>query len=238
MPIKTVFFDLDGTLWDYRACSAYAIEVAMTRLEQRCEGYELPEHYANLLNVALLEDVIEGGLRELSQSSYARRFARFSKICGIPEEVSVRELNFHCQSARRFSVRTFLKEDAHETLRRLRNRGVTVGVLTNGTPAVKRQVIESLGLRDVLDYTVLGEAEGFAKPDIRLFHRCMDLAGTKPREALFVGDSFFTDLLGAKRAGARAALICTEKIRIPARIPPPDYAFRNLKSLLAIVKPG
>ncbi len=235
MPIKSVFFDLDGTLWDYRACSAYVMEVGIMRLNELCGSCELPGDCTGMLNVALLDSVIEGGLRSLSQCSHAHRFDKFLQRCGISDRRLAGELGSHCHAVRRLSARTFLRDDAHETLRRLKNRGVRVGVLTNGTPGVKRNIIELLGLRDVLDYMVLAEAEGYVKPNRRIFSRCIELAGAEPAETLFVGDSFFTDLLGAKRAGAKAMLLCQRKVKIPTRIPPPDFALKNLKDILKIV---
>jgi len=235
MPVKTVFFDLDGTLWDSRACSAYVMGTAIKRLRQRGEKFEIPCHKVTSLNIALLDAVIEGGLQQLSYAAYKKRFDKFLERCGIASDVTARELSSHCHAARRLAIRAFIRDDAHETLIKLKNKGVGVGVLTNGTPAAKRQVIDSLGLRDILDYTILAEAEGLVKPDVRLFRRCIEIAGSQPSETLFVGDSFFTDLLGAKRAEAKAVLLCREKMRIPARIPPPDYALTGLKSILKII---
>ena len=235
MAIKSVFFDLDGTLWNYRACSEYVMRVAADHLGRRVEDeLDYPADYKTMLNVALLDVAIEDGLKNLSQSSYTRRFEKFLERCGIADLDLPRELNSHCHVARRLSVRAFLKEDAFETLVRLKNRGVSTGVLTNGTPAVKRNIIESLGLVDVLDHIVLCEAEGHVKPDTRIFRRCIKLGGANPEETLFVGDSFFTDLLGAKRAGAKAMLMCERRVKIPARVPPPDFALNNIKGILKL----
>lgn len=211
------------------------MDTAAGRLEDVFEKHIMRRRYRKMLNVALLDAVIEGGLRALSQSSYTLRFQKLFQRCGFIDEARARELGSRCHRARRLSVRTFLKDDAHETLIRLRNRGISTGVLTNGTPALKRHIIESLGLEDVLDFIVLGEAEGLLKPDVRLFQLCIERAGCRPEETLFVGDSFFTDLLGAKRAGARAMLLCDRKVKIPARLPPPDFALTNLKAVLKIV---
>lgn len=235
MAIKSIFFDLDGTLWDCKACTAYVMKKALLKLAERTEGVDMTEECLDMLNIALMDSIIEGGLIELSQPSYSRRFIKLFERCGMDDEKTAGEMSSHCYAARRLAVRTFLKDDAHETLVRLKNKGIITGVITNGTPAVKRNVIDSLGLRDSLDYIVLGEAEGFIKPDMRLFSLCIELAGAAPEETLFVGDSFFTDILGAKRAGAKAMLLCDKKVKIPTKIPPPDFAMSNLKGVLKIV---
>ncbi len=235
MAVKSIFFDLDGTLWDYRACSEYVMDVGVTRLNELYEYCELPENCAGMLNAALLDLVIEGGLKSLAQASYSQRFRKLLMRCGIPDDGLSDRIGSHCHAVRRLSVRSFLKDDAYETLNRLKNRNISVGVLTNGTPGLKRNIIELLGLRDILDHIVLAEAEGCVKPSPRLFSRCIELAGAAPAETLFVGDSFFTDLLGAKRAGAKAVLLCGSTVKIPSRIPPPDYALKNLKDVLKIL---
>ncbi len=235
MSIKYIFFDLDGTLWDYRACSEYVMEVGLMRLNEIREGYELPRDCTDMLNVALLDTIIETGLRRVSQSSYTNRFGKLLERLGISDDRLAAELGSHCHAVRRLSARTFLKDDAYETLAGLRNRGIGVGVLTNGTPAVKRNTVELLGLKDMLDHLVMAEAEGHLKPSVRLFRRCIEIGGAAPQETLFVGDSFLTDLLGAKRAGAGALLLCSQSVKIPARIPPPDFALKNLRDILKIL---
>ncbi len=235
MSIKCIFFDLDGTLWDASGCNTYAMKRAVLKMEKLCESRHLTESYTDCLNIAMIDSIIDNGLRTLYQNSYTLRFAKMLQRCGIDDTDIAMEVSSHCLAAYRLAVRTFLRDDAHDTLVRLGNKGITTGIITNGTPGVKRNIINSLGLQNIINHIVMGEAEGYVKPDVRIFQRCMQLAGTNPPETLFVGDTFFTDVLGAKRAGAAAALLCAGKVRIPCQMPAPDYAFKNLKAVLSFI---
>ena len=46
---------------------------------------------------------------------------------------------------------------------------------------------------------------GFRKPDGRIFRRALEALGVEPAQALHVGDNPDADVLGAQRAGMRAA---------------------------------
>lgn len=56
-----------------------------------------------------------------------------------------------------------------------------------------------------LDRLVDSGIVGVEKPDARIFE--IALEGTAPSEALHLGDTFTTDVLGARNAGMRHALI-------------------------------
>ena len=47
---------------------------------------------------------------------------------------------------------------------------------------------------------------GIAKPDPRIFQLGLDAAGTTPGETVYVGDSYFVDVVGARAAGLGAVL--------------------------------
>ena len=47
---------------------------------------------------------------------------------------------------------------------------------------------------------------GVAKPDPRIFELGLRAARTKPAETVYIGDSYFVDVVGARRAGLGAVL--------------------------------
>lgn len=86
----------------------------------------------------------------------------------------------------------------------VRARGVRVVVVSNSEGMLER-LFDDLGLLSHLDRVVDSGVVGVEKPDPRIFGVALD--GTPPEAALHLGDTFATDVLGAREAGLRSALI-------------------------------
>ncbi|MEW6048074.1 MAG: HAD-IA family hydrolase [Bacillota bacterium] len=87
-----------------------------------------------------------------------------------------------------------------ESLRKLRELGLTLGVVSNADGRVE-QFLETAGLRPYLDFVVDSTLVGVEKPDPRIFQIALERAGVGPGEAVHVGDIFSVDVVGARSAG-------------------------------------
>jgi len=96
--------------------------------------------------------------------------------------------------------------DAEAALVLARARGLTVGVISNSNGSVEG-ILESLGLRRHLDFVLDSHVVGVEKPDVRIFAMALARAGVRSSEALYVGDLYSIDVLGARRAGLEAVLL-------------------------------
>ncbi len=96
--------------------------------------------------------------------------------------------------------------DAKPALRALRERGLRLVAVSNWDCSLP-EWLERAGLVDLLDGAVSSAAVGEAKPGPAPFHAGLDLAGVAPAEAVHVGDSWESDVEGARAAGIRAVLI-------------------------------
>jgi HAD superfamily hydrolase (TIGR01509 family) len=90
-------------------------------------------------------------------------------------------------------------------VRRARARGLVVGVISNSNGSVRR-ALEIAGLADDLAFVIDSTVVGVAKPDPRIFALGLEAAGTAPGETLYVGDSYFVDVVGARQVGWQAVL--------------------------------
>lgn len=233
-----VFFDLDDTLWNSSACAEYAMEIVLPRLAPYLPEDADPDEVVLQFNAALLEGVREAGLAGRDRFSCTDRFERLLESYGLRERRLARELSSQYNSARRFGMRFFVRPNARHILRRLGKRGLTLGLITNGIPAVQRNVLKALSLDKLLEYVLIGEVEGYEKPDPRLFRKALELCGIDPGEMLYVGDSLLTDVLGAARAGVPVAWLRTRQSpppSLPDAVPVPDFAIDDLGELLSIV---
>ena len=93
-----------------------------------------------------------------------------------------------------------------EALRRLRELGVLVGLITVCSEDVE-VLWSSTPFAGLFDAEVFSSAVGLSKPDPRIYLHCCELLGVEPYEAVFVGDGANDELAGAERVGMRAILI-------------------------------
>jgi putative hydrolase of the HAD superfamily len=67
--------------------------------------------------------------------------------------------------------------------------------------------LENLGLPSWLDIVVTSQDSGFNKPQPEIFQEGLRRAGVEPAEAVYVGDQYQVDCVGANRAGMKGVLL-------------------------------
>lgn len=95
--------------------------------------------------------------------------------------------------------------EAVDALRRVREAGVTAGVISNSNGSV-RMALERAALAPHLEFVIDSTVVGISKPDARVFHLGLQTAGVAADQAVYIGDSYFTDVVGARSVGMRAVL--------------------------------
>jgi HAD superfamily hydrolase (TIGR01509 family) len=84
--------------------------------------------------------------------------------------------------------------------------GLVAGVISNSNGTV-RSTLAAAGLAEVLDFVIDSSAVGVEKPDPRIFALGLAEAGVSAGEAVYIGDLYSVDVLGARRAGIEAILL-------------------------------
>lgn len=97
-------------------------------------------------------------------------------------------------------------EGLGQALDGVRELGVHVAIISNSEGMLER-LFTDLGILGHFDLVVDSGKVGFEKPDPRIFEVAFDRFHTPPSRALHLGDIFATDILGARAAGCRYALI-------------------------------
>ncbi|MDR2048588.1 MAG: HAD family hydrolase [Treponema sp.] len=119
---------------------------------------------------------------------------------------------------------------AAQALETLKASGFRLGLLSDFPP---RRKLELLGLDGFFDAVFSTEELGVLKPSPAPFLKLASAMGLSPREILYVGNSPRYDIIGAKKAGMKAALLrrgilSTGFVRNPG---PADFTFRNYRQL-------
>ncbi len=96
--------------------------------------------------------------------------------------------------------------EALAAIRRVRAAGLVAGVISNSNGSV-RAILEETGLAAHLDFIIDSSVVGVEKPDPRIFHLGVREAGVAAVEAVYVGDLYSVDVLGARAAGLDGILL-------------------------------
>jgi len=106
-------------------------------------------------------------------------------------------------------------DDVAPAFRRLRARGIALGVISNWDSRLA-QVLAGLGLGQLLETVVSSADVGLHKPDPRIFELACARLGVRPSEAAHVGDHHYADIVGATAVGMMPVLIdrhCSPQVR-------------------------
>ncbi|KAJ1260270.1 hypothetical protein BS78_10G219200 [Paspalum vaginatum] len=100
--------------------------------------------------------------------------------------------------------------DAQPFLRWAREKGLTVGIVSNAEYRYKDAILPALGLNQgsEWDFGVFSGIVGIEKPDPRIYKIALEMAGNvAPEEALHIGDSMRKDYTPARSIGMQALLL-------------------------------
>jgi len=96
-------------------------------------------------------------------------------------------------------------EDVRPTLKELRTQGYTMGLVTNRSAPIHEE-LEEYGFIPYFDfYFTAGEINAW-KPDPEIFEHAIYLAESLPEETTYIGDNYYTDVVGARAAGLHPIL--------------------------------
>ena len=123
--------------------------------------------------------------------------------------------------------------DAVEALPQIQE-GWRTGILSNADDAYLFPLLEKIGW----DFEVVLSSEGARayKPLPSAFEQVMGALGVGPEECLYVGDTPFDDILGARGVGMGVAWINRHGASLDGAMPAPDYEVRSLGELPAILQ--
>lgn len=139
-------------------------------------------------------------------ASWGKMVGTIALRAGVDASVLPRVLELVWRAHARTNLWCKVPERLGEALDELRALGAKVAVVSNSEGMLERLFAE-LGILGHFDLVVDSGKLGVEKPDARIFRVAFDAFGVAPERALHLGDVFATDVLGARAAGCRHALI-------------------------------
>lgn len=232
--IELVLFDLDDTLHD----DTYAYQSAAEEVAREVAA----EHGIDALALKAAYIVeAEGFWTRLSADDLKVKLANIREGMWQTalESVGVGDPDVAQQSADRYnSYRSkyyTLFPGALELLRALRERGVKLGLVTNGFSETHREKIALLRISELFDAIFLSDEVGMIKPDPLLFaHACRTLGGA-PSHAAMVGDRYDRDIRGAQEAGLFTIWLNVRDEELSPGAEPPDATCSSIADVARIL---
>ena len=109
-------------------------------------------------------------------------------------------------------------------LGKLQAQGARLGVVSNSDGRVQ-EALDAAGLGGFFGVVVDSKLAGFEKPDPRIFLPALAALDVTPADALYVGDLYEVDVVGARRAGMAAVLLDPAGLHASRDVPTaPDVA--------------
>ncbi len=99
-----------------------------------------------------------------------------------------------------------LYPDTVESLEQLKSSAISLAIVSNWNSSLKR-VVHGLNIADYFDFMLASAEVGVKKPSPKIFHKALECAAVEPSRVVHVGDTYQTDVLGARRAGIRGIML-------------------------------
>ncbi len=177
--IKSVIFDLDGTLVD-----SMGVWGEVDRQYLGSMGYSVPPD---------LQGAVEG-------MSFTETAAYFKERFSIPHTLEEIKKTWQDMAMDQYMHQIPLKPGAGEFLPYLRERGITIGMATSNSPSLIQAVLVSHGIRDYFDAIVTSCQVKKGKPAPDVYLEAARILGTPPGDCL-VFEDIVPGLLAGKNAG-------------------------------------
>lgn len=97
-------------------------------------------------------------------------------------------------------------DDVAPALNYAKTAGLRMGIISNWEPSLP-DFCRDMGLAHIFPTIVSSMAEGIEKPSPRLFEIALERMGVAPERAVYVGDDYRMDVVGARAAGLTPILL-------------------------------
>ncbi|MBQ8650596.1 MAG: YjjG family noncanonical pyrimidine nucleotidase [Flavobacteriales bacterium] len=197
--IKTIFWDLDHTLWDFERNSGEALRETLYGLNlvgrNGLEVDDFIERY-HVINDRMWDEYRRGLIEK--EDLRARRFDEALGLYGIREEgLGERFASMYLDICPR---KKNLFPYANEVLEKL-SRKYPQYIITNGFSEVQSIKMNNDGLSPYIRRTITSEEAGAKKPSPVIFEYAMREVNATPSESIMIGDDLDNDVIAALNAG-------------------------------------
>lgn len=201
--VRAVIFDLGNTLtipdWErinhivQQICTIASCEISLQK---------------QISEILLAADANREFLNNLAAKSVRTNwhFLTLYKNAGLSETDYAKLIAALDKSHNERHLWTKINENALEVLVNLKNEGFFLGVISNSEDGRVKDVLQATEILPLLDLYLDSYIFGFAKPDSRIFLKALEKLKIRHEQAVYIGDSYKQDYIGAKTTGIKSIL--------------------------------
>ena len=221
-----IFFDADGTLFDYDAAEAAALEGAFEACGLAYDSRIGPLY--SEINAGIWRDFELG--RVSQQDLKTARFDRLFDAVGLTADAA----EFSRRYLAILGTQTDLLDGAESLVRSLVGK-IRMLLITNGLAEVQVPRFAASSIRDCFAEIVISGEIGLAKPDPAIFDFAFDRIDRPAKErVLMIGDNLGSDILGGVNYGLDTCWY-NPAGTLNGHGVEPTYEIRELSKILEIV---
>ncbi len=209
MTIKAIFFDLDGTL-----------------RHNVPGGGEISSEYIRTLGIQFSDEDFHRAMRwefmywanspdlnadlKKYESENEKFWVNYSQrrllALGVPPRKSkalAPKVSAYMQEF--YTPKSIVPGDAQKALHQLKERGYLMAVISNRDKPFTEE-LESHGISGFFDFSLAGGEVDAYKPEPEIFYHALKRVDLQAEQAVYVGDNYYADVVGSRRAGLRPVL--------------------------------
>lgn len=207
--IKAIFFDLDGTLrhsvpsggdvfTDYAITLGLPVDDAARLRAARWE------HMYWASSVDLRDDLLAHSEdTENFWIQYSQR--RLAALGAAPEWAVEFAPNISKHMGEFYKPESVVPEDVRRVLPQLKQAGYILGVVSNRDKPFQ-ELLHEHGIGEFFDFSLAAGEVNTYKPEPGVFEHALQRMNLSAQEVIYVGDNYYADVVGARRAGLRPVL--------------------------------
>lgn len=124
---------------------------------------------------------------------------------------------------------------AKPMLLELKNKGLKLGLITNGGSELQRKKLKMLDLEDIFDEIIISQELGVGKPDTKPFEVMAERLGIAPENLIYVGDNPQNDIEPSRKAGYTPVWVMTTGYWVFPEIEVPEFCIKDSSKIPEVI---
>lgn len=208
--IRAILFDFDGTLRFseprfFHILYHYSVQAGFPANSDGHRAAMRWLHYYWAQSTDLVADMDHFGQDQ--DSFWFNHTRQFIQALGAENDLALQLApEVHRRVTDEYRPTSIVPSPIIATLAALKQAGFRLAVVSNRSSNFDGELAD-LNIAGYFELTVAAGVVNSWKPDARIFKHSVDALGIRPDQALYVGDNYYADVVGARKAGLHPVLV-------------------------------